>query len=168
MVCSHASWKGGDQDGTHLLERGLRCVGEDERDASSPCLDEMKALQQACNERVAAPGDLLRAKVVEGEAFGEGAGVSDFNTVRKDGDTDLVWIAVIAVTEGIDDGLAEGGGGDFGDVHANEPFEAHADADVAEDVSFSLFNEGGQVAGEVVLVQERGPAVRGKDGAPKL
>ena len=143
MLGRHASWKGSDQDGTHLLERGMGCVGEDERDAPSPCLDQVKALQQARDERVAAPGNLLRAKVVDGQAFWEGAGVSDFDAVRKDGDTDLVWIAVIAVTEGIDDGLAEGGGGDFGDVHANEPFEAHADADVAEDVSFSLLNEGG-------------------------
>jgi hypothetical protein len=47
MLGRHASWKGSDQDGTHVLERGMGCVGEDERDAPSPCLDQVKALQQA-------------------------------------------------------------------------------------------------------------------------
>ena len=126
-----------------LLEGGVGGILENEGEAATPRFDEVEALEEAADNRVSAVGDVTGAKVVDGETFWQRTWVPDFDTVREDGDADLVGIAVIAVTEGIDDGLAEGGGGDFGDVHANEPFEAHADADVAEDVSFSLLNEGG-------------------------
>ena len=72
------------------------------------------------------------------------------------------------MTEGVDDGLAEGGVGEFGDIDSAEAFEAHADVDVPEDVFLGLVDEGRKVGDEVVLVDEGGIGRGGKDGTAEL
>jgi hypothetical protein len=68
------------------------------------------------------------------------------------------------VAKGVDDGFAEGFGVDLGDIDAGEALEFHADADVFEDVFFGFFDEGKDVAVEIVLVDEGGRGGGGENG----
>ena len=71
------------------------------------------------------------------------------------------------MAEGIDDGFAESLAVDLGHIHADQSIEPHADADVLENVFFRFFDQGEDVAGEVVLVDDGRGGGSGEDGAAK-
>lgn len=69
------------------------------------------------------------------------------------------------MTKGVDDRFTKRRTVNFRDVHADQTFQRHADADVLEDVFLGLLNEGLDVSGEIVLVNDRGGGGSGEHGA---
>ena len=110
-------------------------------------------------------GDLGGFEGPQGDALHQRAWVADFDAVREDGDADFVGVSVVAVAEGVDDGFAQGLAVDLRHIHADETVESHADADVFEDVFFRFFDQGEDVAVEIVLVNDGRGGGCGKNGA---
>ena len=71
------------------------------------------------------------------------------------------------MTEGIDDGFAEGLAVNFWHIDADESIEPHADADVLEDVFFCFLDECEDVTGEIVLIDDGRGGGRGEEGTAK-
>ena len=153
------------EDAGSFGEPGLRGFFEDERDATAPGFDQVDAAEQVSDEGVAAAGDFAGFECAQGDAFQKRAGIAHLDAVGKNGDADFVGIPIVAVAKGVDNGFAAGFAVDLGGIDAGEALEFHADPDVLEDVFFSFLDEGEDVAGEVVLVDDGGRGGGGENGA---
>jgi hypothetical protein len=116
----------------------------------------VETLEEAGNEGIAPVGDAVGAKGVDGVAVGQRTGIPDFDAVRVDGDSYFIGVAVVPMTEGINDSLPKSRLGNLRHIDAAHAFETHTDVDVSQNIFLCFVNECREVCDEVVPVDEGG------------
>ncbi|RKX43036.1 MAG: hypothetical protein DRP64_08810 [Verrucomicrobia bacterium] len=105
----------------------------DTANAGSDLFDRVHAVKHAEQERIA--GDALDAEQLGGHSGGKSAGADDFEAILEDIDLYIGVGAVVAVSQCIDDGFAQGGFGEFGSLFACHGFDDEFGVELAEQPS---------------------------------
>ena len=88
-------------------------MGDHVAGAGTHAVDVFGKVEGLCEERIAGNGAVGTAKVIKGERGWEGSGVPDFEPVGEEHDLDAAVAVVVAVGDGVDDGLGHNVARDF-------------------------------------------------------